>query len=59
MPEKARNDLRLFQVEHEPVAVVVVTRVMVIKLRRFAAFERRPERLAIPVGDDVDTVRIG
>ncbi len=58
VPQQTRDELCLFEIEHEPVAIVVVTGVVVIKLRRFSSFVRRAERLAIPVGDDVDAVGI-
>ena len=59
MPEQARDELRLFEIEHEPVAIVIVTGIMMIKLGRFSSFVRRAQRFAIPVGDDVDAVGIG
>src|SRR5688572_18454451 len=51
---KLRLDLR----ERVPVAIVIVTYILVIKLRRLGSFIRRAERLVIPVLDDVDAVGI-
>jgi hypothetical protein len=51
--------LRLFEIEHEPITVVVVPGIVVIKLRRFRALVGRAERFAIPVGNDVNAVRVG
>ena len=58
-PEQARDELGLFQVQHEPVAIVIVTGVVMIELGRFCSFVRRAQRLAIPVCDDVDAIGIG
>ena len=57
-PKQPGDRLRLFQIQHEPIAVIVVTRVVVIKLRRLASFGRCAQRFSIPIGDDVNSVRI-
>src|SRR4051812_20354693 len=44
--------------EDVPVAIVVVTGVMVIQLRRLRPFERGVESLSVPTGDDVDSIWI-
>jgi len=49
---------RFLEIEHEPVAIVVVTGVVMIKLRWFSSFIGCAECFAIPVRDDIDTVRI-
>src|SRR5689334_23273668 len=59
VPEETREDLRLFEVEHEPIAIVVVSGVVVIEFGRFFSFERSAEGFPIPVGDDVYAVGIG
>ena len=41
-----------------PVAIVIVTRVLVIELRRISTFERRAECFVVPVLDDVYAVGI-
>jgi hypothetical protein len=52
------SDLRFDLRERIPVAIVIVTGVLVIELRRIGAFERRAECFVVPVFDDVDAVRI-
>ena len=44
--------------EGVPIAVIVVTCVFVIELRRIGSLVRGPESLVVPVFDDVDAVRI-
>ena len=41
-----------------PVAIIVVPHVALPQLRRRRTFERRAQRLAIPLGHDIDAVRI-
>ncbi len=50
--ENLRHVLRLDQVGHERVAVVVVARVLVVEHRRRAPLELGAERLLVPVVDD-------
>ena len=57
-PKQACNRLRLFQIEHEPIAIVVVAGVVVIKLRRLAAFIRRAQSLAVPIRNDIHAIGI-
>ena len=52
------RDLRLDLGEGIPVAVVIVTNVLVIKLRRIGALEGSAERFVVPVFNDVDAVGI-
>src|SRR5712692_3235058 len=52
------GELRLDLRERVPVAIVIMTSVLVIKLRRIGAFVRRAQRLVVPVLDDVHPVRI-
>jgi hypothetical protein len=48
--------LRLRQ--HEEVAVDVVTRVLVVEPRHLGAFPRLPDRLAVPVHDEIHAVGV-
>ena len=59
LPEEAREGARLREVEHEPVAVVVVAGVGVVNLRRLGALPGLAHRGAIPVGDDLYAVGVG
>ena len=59
LPKEFGDRLSLNQIEHKPVAIIVVASIMMIKLWRRRAFALGAERFAIPVGDDIDTVRIG
>ena len=52
---QTRLDLR----ERVPVAVVIVPRVFVVKLRRVSPFVRRAQCFVVPILDDVHAVRIG
>ncbi len=58
LPEKLGDRLCLDEIEHEPVAVVVVAGVMVIKLGWCGALAFCAECFAVPVGDDVYAVGI-
>src|SRR2546429_3910373 len=58
LPKKMSNRLRFFQVEHEPIPIIIVSGVVMVKLGRLASFGRGAERLAIPVGDDIHAVWI-
>ncbi len=53
-----RRVARLGLREDVPVAIVVVPNILMIKLRRRRAVVRRASRLAVPLGDDVDAVRV-
>src|SRR6266404_1033168 len=57
-PKQTADRPGLFQIQHEPIAIVVVPGIVMIKLRRFAAFRGSADRLTIIIGYDVDTVRI-
>ena len=57
--EQPRQELRLFEVEHEPVAVRVVPGVDVVKLGHPAPFPRVPLRPLVPARDLVDAVGVG
>ena len=41
-----------------PIAVVVVSDVFVIKLRRFSSFKRRSQSFVIPIFDNINAVGI-
>src|SRR5439155_3206857 len=49
-PKQTSDDLRLFQIKHEPVAIVVVPGVVMIKFRRVAPFGACAQRLTIIIG---------
>ena len=57
--EQMREELRLLQVEHEPVAVGVVARVLVIEADLAVPFPGLPLGAVVPVGHDVDAVGVG
>ena len=57
-PVKLGDVPSLLQIEHEPIAIVVVTGVMVIELRRNRAFGFRSKCLSIPIRDEIDAVGI-
>ena len=57
-PQQASDRFGLFQIEHEPVAIVVVTGIVMVKLGRLATFSRRAEGFPVPVGNDVHAVGI-
>ena len=48
-----------FEVEHEPVAVVVVAGVLLVELREGGFFVGRADVFAIPVGDQILAVGVG
>ena len=58
LPEQLCDRLCLREIQHEPVAVVVVTGVVVVELGRGCSLGLCAERFPIPVSDDVDAVRI-
>src|SRR5437868_14259882 len=58
LPKQSSDCLRLLKIEHEPVAIVVVTGIVRIKLRRLATFLWSDDRLAIPSSNDIDAIRI-
>ena len=57
-PQQTRDGLCFFQIDHEPVAIIVMTGVIVIKLGRAVPFLWRAQRFAIIIRDYIDTVRI-
>src|SRR5436190_18583974 len=58
LPKQMSNRLRFFQVEHEPIPIIIVSGVVMIEFCRFSSFVWRAQRLAIPVGDNVYAVGI-
>ena len=54
----ARQQLRLNLRQHEPIAVVIVSRVFLIQPRQVRAFIRRANRPLIPLHNDVQPIRI-
>src|SRR5699024_10521783 len=49
---------RLGHVVHKPVAVVIVTHIVVVQPRRISGLVRSPNMTTIPAGDDIHTVGI-
>ena len=58
LPIQLRDGLRLNEIEHEPIAIIIVPGVMMIQLRRRCAFALGAERLAIPICDNINAVGI-
>src|SRR6185503_5351302 len=58
LPKETRDSSCFLQIQHEPIAIVIVTSVVMVQLRRFLTFGWRPKSLAIPVGNYVDAVGI-
>ena len=56
--ELARRVLRLGHVEHEPVAIVIVTRIRVVQLGCRRTFERRSHVIHVPLGHERRAIRI-
>src|ERR1700752_499401 len=52
------SELRLYLRECVPIAVVIVTGIFVIELRRVSSFVRSAECLVVPVLDDIDAIGI-
>ena len=52
------SDLCLYLRERVPIAVVIVARILVIKLRWISSFVRCTERFVVPVLNDVHTIGI-
>ena len=59
LPKQTRDGLCLFQIEHEPVTIIVVSGVVMIEFRRVATFGGRAQGLAIVIGHYVHAVGIG
>ena len=57
-PKQTSDGFRLFQIKHEPVAIVVVPGVVMIKFRRVAPFGGCAQRLTIIIGHNIHAVRI-
>ena len=58
VPQHVAEIARLGQVEHEPVAVVVVPGVLLVELGIARVLELRPDVLHVPVGDVLAAVRV-
>ena len=58
LPKQMSNRFRLFQIKHEPIAIIIMAGVVMIEFWRLASFVRRAESLAIPIGDNVHAVGI-
>ena len=49
---------RLFQIQHEPIAIIIVPAVFLVQLRQARQLVRRADILAVPVGDLIEPIRI-